>query len=275
MTSFPRPRPARTTRLRASGVPRASAWSAGPGWRRRAGEPWTGRPPRQAHANTPVIPPLIPPAGTVLNYHDGMGARGPLPKPAGRAQGHRTRPATQLHPPDSDQDTPAPPSGLSAAGTAAWAAFWSSPLATIVAATDRPALERLFRARDELDRAWRAFKRQRTVTGSQGQQVLAPEARLMAQLEKEIVTLEDRFGCTPAARARLGLVLAPPKPQPQTQLNTWIAEGAERRERIMARMRGADDRHDDRHIDELRQSLRPTAAGDLRERIRAIDDDAS
>jgi P27 family predicted phage terminase small subunit len=44
------------------------------------------------------------------------------------------------------------------------------------------------------------------VRGSKGQQVLNPLARAVATFDAEIRALEDRFGLTPQARARLGVV---------------------------------------------------------------------
>jgi P27 family predicted phage terminase small subunit len=89
-----------------------------------------------------------------------------------------------------------------------WQAFWRSPLAGAVAVdSDLPALERLFSLYDERERAYRAYRRERLVTGSQGQTVLHPLGRMMGVMDSEIRQLEDRFGLNPLARARLGITI--------------------------------------------------------------------
>jgi len=87
-----------------------------------------------------------------------------------------------------------------------WEAFWRSSLAQIVERdSDLPALTRLFSHYDELERAERAFRRKRFVSGSKGQPRLNPLAAHIAQLEPMIRALEDRFGLTPLSRLKLGI----------------------------------------------------------------------
>jgi phage terminase small subunit len=101
---------------------------------------------------------------------------------------------------------PAPPAGLLKATGARWATFWTSPVAAAAdPVTDLPAVERLFRAYDEVERAGRAFRKQRIVPGSTGQPTLNPLGRYIAQLTSEITALEDRLGLTPKARLALGI----------------------------------------------------------------------
>lgn len=101
---------------------------------------------------------------------------------------------------------PNAPTGLLASVRRTWADFWASPLAqNVVLPTDIPALERLWRLYDERERSSRAARRQRIVVGSQGQPVLHPLLRYVAELDAEIRQLEDRFGLTPLSRLRLGI----------------------------------------------------------------------
>jgi hypothetical protein len=58
---------------------------------------------------------------------------------------------------------------------------------------------------DERERAYRAYRRERLVTGSTGQLLLNPLRRAMSNFDSEIRQLEDRFGLNPLARARLGI----------------------------------------------------------------------
>jgi P27 family predicted phage terminase small subunit len=74
--------------------------------------------------------------------------------------------------------------------------------------SDLPALERLFRLYDHLERSNTAVKKTgHMVTGSQGQAVLNPLLRHIQQTQTEARQLEDRFGLSP--RARLSLNVTP------------------------------------------------------------------
>lgn len=87
-----------------------------------------------------------------------------------------------------------------------WEVFWTSPLAQVVEAhNDRPAVDRLFCLRDERERAYNAFRKQRLVLGSQGQKVINPLGRLIAVLDSEIRQIEDRFGLSTRSRLQLGI----------------------------------------------------------------------
>ncbi len=60
---------------------------------------------------------------------------------------------------------------------------------------------------DERERLDRQFRRSPFVTGSTGQTVAHPSAKLVASLDGRIVALEDRFGITPLARMKLGIAV--------------------------------------------------------------------
>jgi P27 family predicted phage terminase small subunit len=130
---------------------------------------------------------------------------GPAPKPASERQRRNKRDVGQLVPIESARIIPGPPPGLLALTKSAWEAFWTTPLAQLITDADLPALHRLFDLYDELDRIWRAAKKHRIVTGSQGQEVLNPLYRQADSLRGEIRQLEDRFGLTPMARLKLGV----------------------------------------------------------------------
>jgi len=132
-----------------------------------------------------------------------------MPKPAARRQRRNKRGlelvdlASQKQP-----DVPPPPAGLLQKTREAWTDFWGSEVAKVVdAATDRSTLIRLFTLKDERERCYRAVRKERLVTGSRNQPVLNPLYRQLATLDSEIRQLEDRFGLTPQARAKLGLTL--------------------------------------------------------------------
>ena len=132
---------------------------------------------------------------------------GPPPKPAEKRQRRNLRPkmgvvvATQ-------PEAPPPPAGLLKSLRSAWTALWSSPLARFWdPVTDEPVVRRLWQLYDERERAYRGFRRERLVLGSQGQMVLNPLGRLVAQLDAEIRQLEDRVGLSPRARLQLGITI--------------------------------------------------------------------
>ena len=130
----------------------------------------------------------------------------PAKKPAGRRQ-RRNRADIGLVPVVA-REVPAVPRGERwlAVTRERWEAFWGSPVASIVdAESDLPALGRLWAMYDELERCRRAFRAQRYVKGSAGQQRLNPVADHIRALEPLIRALEDRFGLTPQARLRLGI----------------------------------------------------------------------
>jgi P27 family predicted phage terminase small subunit len=98
-----------------------------------------------------------------------------------------------------------------------WQTFWTSDGARVLAvAVDVGAAERLFDLYDERERAYRGFRKERFVEGSQGQMVLNPLGRLIASFDSEIRQLEDRLGFSPASRMRLGIEITPPEPPPAT-----------------------------------------------------------
>lgn len=108
---------------------------------------------------------------------------------------------------DRIAEAPPPPDArLLAVTRDAWIDFWSSPLARLVSTkTDLMALRRLFLWYDEQERALRAYRRRRLVTGSTGQMVLNPVLKAIAP--GDVLALEDRFGLNPRARLALGVIL--------------------------------------------------------------------
>lgn len=90
----------------------------------------------------------------------------------------------------------------------AWDAFWDDPmLAPLVRNADMPALVSLFELYDERERAWRAYRSERAVTGSTGQLVVNPFGKHALALQSQIDKLEERFGITPASRLKLGIAM--------------------------------------------------------------------
>lgn len=87
----------------------------------------------------------------------------------------------------------------------AWNEFWTSELAATVSGTDLPAIRRLFLLQDRWERYSRTVFDQPLVMGSKEQLVENPLARAMDRIAPEIRQLEDRFGMSPASKAKLNV----------------------------------------------------------------------
>lgn len=137
-----------------------------------------------------------------------MGKRGPLPQPTTRSS-HRKRPesaiAAVVQLPSPRPRIPTAPKGLLTSTRRSWRAFWTSNLANVVTEVHLPGLRRLFQLYDQRDRAWHALEAAMFVKGSVGQVRLNPAGDFVLRLEQKILRLENEFGLTPAAAARLGI----------------------------------------------------------------------
>lgn len=136
-----------------------------------------------------------------------------------RRQGHQTKDVVVPAAVAAPVKLPSPERSWLAATKADWKVFWESDLARFVRPTDRPAVKRLFRLRDQLVRAQRLAAELRelamenpVVPGSMGQQVANPMFRASDSaaaealaLEPRVVALEDRIGLSPRARLALGV----------------------------------------------------------------------
>jgi len=108
----------------------------------------------------------------------------------------------------SQVEIPPAPKGLLKLTSVQWERYWRSAVGQAADIdTDLPAITRLFTLYDERERAYRAFRKQRFVSGSQGQMVLNPMGRHMNVLDAEIRQMEDRLGLTPRSRLQLGITL--------------------------------------------------------------------
>lgn len=102
---------------------------------------------------------------------------------------------------------PRAPAGLRVAGKNAWLGYWSSPMAQVSTQADVVVVTRYAKAVDEYFEAMKAFEKERTVDGSQGQPRLNPLATWITSREQVLVALEDRLGLSPLARMKLGLAI--------------------------------------------------------------------
>lgn len=134
-----------------------------------------------------------------------MGKRGPMPKhPDTRQRRNKVEGQLVVLPGDAI-DTPAADASWLPDVVDEWHSFWSTDVAAAVRDSDLPALYRLWSLRDLQRKLFAVGAETPLVAGSQGQTVINPALRQADNLSAEIRQLEDRFGLTPAARARLGL----------------------------------------------------------------------
>lgn len=88
----------------------------------------------------------------------------------------------------------------------AWDRLWSSDVVSVVdLKSDHEAVVRWASLLDERERAFRAFRTERLVGGSQGQPVLNPLWTVVRTCDSELRALEDRIGLSPKARLQLGI----------------------------------------------------------------------
>ena len=91
----------------------------------------------------------------------------------------------------------------------AWDRLWQSDVVQVVdLRSDLESVVRWASLLDERERAFRAFRQQRLVEGSQGQPTLNPLWNVVRSCDTELRALEDRIGLTPKARLQLGITYA-------------------------------------------------------------------
>lgn len=115
---------------------------------------------------------------------------------------------------------PAPPTTLSTRATEVWESVWDAGRDAYNVRTDGQVIARyaemtarresLLRTLD--DEGW-------TTVGSSGQIVAHPAARLIAEVDSKLQSLEDRLGLNPEARIRLGIATVEQKSRLQEFLD--------------------------------------------------------
>lgn len=132
------------------------------------------------------------------------------PKPADQRQGNN-HPAPAAPQAPAEFVEPNPPPHLDEPGLATWTTLWELGGPTGVYSTRADAFiigryAALVDRRTELERTLRSEGW--VTSGSQGQEIIHPAARLLQQAEADMLKLEDRLGLNPVARFSLeGLAL--------------------------------------------------------------------
>lgn len=107
--------------------------------------------------------------------------------------------------PVAEDSIPVAPAHLGEKWKAAWALFWSSPFAQLVAPAQQPAVDRLFGFYEERERMDAFIRQEPMLAGSQGQPVVNPMYRQRTAVDAEIRQLEDRLGLNPRSGLQLGI----------------------------------------------------------------------
>jgi P27 family predicted phage terminase small subunit len=139
-----------------------------------------------------------------------VAGRGPAPKDPEKRQRRNSAKNLDVVPEAAGlPEVPAPPAGLLKSVRDRWAAYWASPVAQLAdPVSDLPALERLYRLYDDLERSHTAVRKQgHMVRGYRDQTVMNPLLKHMQLVQAEVRQLEDRFGLSPRARLSLGVTL--------------------------------------------------------------------
>ena len=140
------------------------------------------------------------------------------PKAAELKQGAKPK-VVQLKP-HAPIDIPDAPKGFNALARTLWNEIWEAGR-TAYQITDAHIIERyvslLVRRRELLDlielEGWLSV-------GSTGQSVIHPAAKLLQDIETKLVPLEDRLGCNPESRLRLGISAV----ESQSKLASFLQE---------------------------------------------------
>ena len=133
-----------------------------------------------------------------------MAGKGPLPKIAGQRQRRNKRRVVAMVP--LREKPPAVNPKWLKQTRVAWVKYWTSPVSDVIhRATEEPTVYRLFTLMDFRERAARSFARHPFIRGSQGQEIVNPQAALMMKMDQELRMMGQELGLSPAARLRLGI----------------------------------------------------------------------
>jgi P27 family predicted phage terminase small subunit len=143
-------------------------------------------------------------------------------KPAETRQGHNSsipkRRSSQLPIP-----VPDPPNELNAYGTNLWHLIWEAGSSAYNDKTDFMAISRYCSLSQRRRQLLKVLEEEGMITtGSTGQLVSHPAAKLLDQIEGRLSPLEDRLGLNLESRLRLGISAA----QHETKLTAFLNRGA-------------------------------------------------
>jgi len=118
---------------------------------------------------------------------------------------------------------PDPPPSLGNVGAGYWIEVWTAG-AGVYQPTDTYVIERYCSLQERRRNLMDLVEAQGWLTtGSTGQVVVHPAARMVADIEGRLSSLEDRLGLNPEARLRLGITAV----EHQSRLDAFLSEGGD------------------------------------------------
>ncbi len=131
-------------------------------------------------------------------------------RPSADPQGHARTSTTPAPAPPTNilpaPPTPEAPEHLGPVGRRIWAEVWTAGRKAYVPETDAYIIERYSSLHERRAQLLSVLESEGfTTTGSQGQTVAHPAAKILDSVETKLTSLEDRLGLNPEARLRLGI----------------------------------------------------------------------
>ena len=118
---------------------------------------------------------------------------------------------------------PDPPSTLGPVGASCWTDIWTLAQG-VYQPTDTYVVERYCALHERRHHLLVLVEADGWLTtGSTGQVVVHPAARMVSDIEGRLATLEDRLGLNPEARLRLGITAV----EHQSRLDAFLSEGGD------------------------------------------------
>jgi len=116
---------------------------------------------------------------------------------------------------------PDPPPSLGEVGAGYWIEVWTAG-SGVYQVTDSYVIERYCSLQERRRNLTDLVEAQGWLTtGSTGQVVVHPAARMVADIEGRLSSLEDRLGLNPEARLRLGITAV----EHQSRLDAFLSDG--------------------------------------------------
>ena len=120
---------------------------------------------------------------------------------------HRGTASIVLLPPDARREVPPCPRGLTKLGRGWYAAFCRDPISQLVTPAGWGKVQRLAVLLSKREVVERRIWKDPLTKGSMEQDTMNPLLALQKELTREIETIEERLGVTPADQLRLGIKL--------------------------------------------------------------------
>lgn len=143
-----------------------------------------------------------------------------MTRPSANPTGHKTAPTPIEVNHLAEFDPPSPPTTLSSRATQVWKEVWDAGREAYNIRTDGHIIARYAEMTSRREILLKTLDTEGwTTVGSSGQIVAHPAARLIAEVDSKLQSLEDRLGLNPEARIRLGIATVEQKSRLQEFLD--------------------------------------------------------